>query len=48
MVKQLHLTDPQSVEEKLYGVDYKWHFISEEDRDFYQGCKFALENGLKW
>ena len=48
MVKQLHLTDPQSVEEKLYGVEYKWHFISEEDRDFYQGCKFALENGLKW
>ena len=48
MNKQLHLTDPQSVEEKLYSVDYKWHFISEEDRDFYQGCKFALENGLKW
>ena len=48
MNKQIHLTDPKAVEKKLYGVDYKWHFISEEDRDFYQGCKFALENGLKW
>ena len=48
MNKQLHLTDPQSVEEKLYSVDYKWHFISEEDRDFYQGCRYALDNGLKW
>ena len=47
MNKQMHLTDPKQVEEKMYGVSYKWHFISEEDRDFYQGCVFALENGLK-
>ena len=48
MNKQIHITNPKAVEEKLYGINYKWHFISEEDRDFYQGCKFALENGLKW
>ena len=48
MNKQIHLTNPKAVEEKLYGVNYKWHFISEEDRDFYQGCKYALEHGLKW
>lgn len=48
MKKQMHLTHPEQVENKLYGVSYKWHFISEEDRDFYQGCKFALEHGLKW
>jgi hypothetical protein len=48
MIKQMHLTHRKEVENKLYSVNYKWHFISEEDRDFYQGCKFALENGLKW
>ncbi len=48
MQKQMHLTEPQTVEDKMYSVNYKWHFISEEDRDFYQGCVFALENGLKW
>jgi len=48
MKKQMHLTDPQTVEEKMYSINYKWHFISEEDRDFYQGCIFALEHGLKW
>ncbi len=48
MNKQMHLTDPQAVEDKMYSVNYKWHFISEEDRDFYQGCRHALDNGLKW
>ena len=48
MLDQMHLTDPDKVEEKLYAINYKWEFISEEDRDFYQGCVFALEHGLKW
>ena len=48
MNKQMHLTDPQTVEEKMYSINYKWHLISEEDRDFYQGCRHALYNGLKW
>jgi len=48
MKKQMHLTHPEEVEKKLYSVNYKWHFISEEDRDFYQGCRYALDNGLKW
>jgi len=48
MNKQMHLTDPQTVEEKMYSINYKWHFISEEDRDFYQGCRHAIEHGLKW
>jgi hypothetical protein len=48
MNKQMHLTHPEVVEEKMYSINYKWHFISEEDRDFYQGCRYALDNGLKW
>jgi hypothetical protein len=32
----------------MYSINYKWDFISEEDRDFYQGCRYALDNGLKW
>jgi len=48
MNNQMHLTDPQTVEENMYSINYKWHFISEEDRDFYQGCRHALDNGLKW
>ena len=48
MNKQMHLTHPEEVEEKMYSINYKWHFISEEDRDFYQGCRHAIEHGLKW
>ena len=48
MNKQMHLTYPELVEEKMYSINYKWHFISEEDRDFYQGCRYAIKNGLKW
>ena len=32
MNKQMHLTHPELVEEKMYSINYKWHFISEEDR----------------
>ena len=46
MNKQMHLTHPETVEEKMYSINYKWHFISEEDRDFYQGCRYALTTDL--
>ena len=48
MNKQIHLTNPQKVYKHMSKVEYKWHFIEEDDREFYQGCLFALENGLKW
>lgn len=48
MVDQVHLTDRKRVYTEMSNIDYKWEFISEEDRDFYQGCIHALENGLKW
>ena len=48
MEHQIHLTDPEQVRTHMSNLNYKWEFISEEDRDFYQGCIFALENGLKW
>jgi|TARA_B110000483_G_scaffold237291_1_gene311824 uncharacterized membrane-anchored protein YhcB (DUF1043 family) len=48
MNKQMHLTNPKKVYKHMSKVEYKWHFIEEDDREFYQGCLFALENGLKW
>ena len=48
MNKQVHLTNPKKVYKHMSKVEYKWHFIEEDDREFYQGCLFALENGLKW
>ena len=50
MNKQVHLTNPKKVYKHMSKVEYKWHFIEEDDREFYQGCLFALENasGKDW
>ena len=48
MNAQKHLTHPEEVHSKLNQINYKWQFITDEDRDFYQGCQFAIEHGMEW
>ena len=48
MEAQMHLTDPKEVYTQLTKLSHKWHFITGEDRDFYQGCTFAIEHGIEW
>ena len=48
MEDNLHLRKPKIIAEALERLTFKWHFISEEDRDYIQGVQHALEEQIKW
>lgn len=48
MKKQMHIQDPQTVDLFLDRITYCWEVMKEEDRDFVQGCKTALEEKIEW
>lgn len=43
-----HLTKPDYVEEVLDTVNFAFHVLSEEDREYIQMAQVALEDQLKW
>jgi len=43
-----HLTEPQKVEDVIDSVNYAYHVLSEEDRDYIQASQYALEEKLEW
>jgi len=48
MEKQMHIIDPITVDDFLDRVCYCWGVLSEEDRDYIQGCQFALKEKIEW
>ena len=48
MHKQMHLIDPITVDDFLDRVTYCWSVLSEEDRDYIQGCQTALKEKIEW
>ena len=48
MESQGHITSPLTVASQLESLSVRWTFLSEEDRDYVQGCQVALEEGLEW
>lgn len=48
MQKQMHLIDPMTVDDFLDRVTYCWSVLSEEDRDYIQGCQTALKEKIEW
>jgi hypothetical protein len=48
MESQGHITSPSTVAAQLESLSLRWTFLSEEDRDYVQGCQVALEEGLEW
>ncbi len=48
MESQGHITSPATVGRQLESLSTRWTFLSEEDRDYVQGCQLALEEGLEW
>ena len=48
MQKQMHLIDPITVDDFLDRVSYCWSVLSEEDRDYIQGCQIALKEKIEW
>lgn len=48
MQKNMHIIDPITVDDFLDRVTYCWSVLSEEDRDYIQGCRIALKEKIKW
>ena len=48
MESNRHLEDPDSVQEHLYTVSKFWSVLSEEDRDYIHGARYAIEEKMKW
>jgi hypothetical protein len=48
MKRNMHIQDPTTVDVLLDRLTYCWGVLSEEDRDFIQGCQHALEEKVEW
>jgi len=48
MKRNMHIEDPETVDLFLDRITYCWGVLSEEDRDFVQGCQYALEEKVVW
>jgi hypothetical protein len=48
MKKNMHIHDPNTVDMLLDRLTYCWGVLSEEDRDYIQGCQTALEEKIEW
>ncbi len=48
MKKNYHLKNPDEVYNQTLHISKFWSVLSEEDRDFVQGCQSAIEEGWEW
>lgn len=48
MESNYHLENPQEVEELIESVTKFWSVLQEEDMDYIQGARFAIENKTDW
>jgi len=48
MEKNYHLKNPDEVYNQTLHISKFWPVLSEEDRDFVQGCQSAIEEGWEW
>ena len=43
-----HLETPELVEAHIQTVSKFWSVLSEEDRDYIHGARYAIEEKIKW
>tara|TARA_S200000501_G_scaffold298327_1_gene284851 strand:- start:1812 stop:2021 length:210 start_codon:yes stop_codon:yes gene_type:complete len=48
MENNIHIDDAQRVTRQIETVSKFWSVLSEEDRDYIQGCQYAIEEKYKW
>jgi hypothetical protein len=48
MEENYHLRRPKVVEEHIQTVSKFWSVLQEEDKDYIEGCRFAIENKSDW
>ena len=48
MDSNLHLDDPDKVTNHISSISKFWSVLSEEDRDYIEGARYALEEKAVW
>jgi hypothetical protein len=48
MEENYHLKRPEVVEEHIKTVTKFWGVMQDEDKDYIEGCRFAIENKSDW
>lgn len=48
MEDNVHMDSPDIVEEHITTVSKFWSVLSEEDRDYIHGARYAIEEKLEW
>lgn len=48
MEDNVHIDSPDIVEEHITTVSKFWSVLSEEDRDYIHGARYAIEEKLEW
>ena len=48
MESNYHIEHPEEVEEHIQTVSKFWSALSEEDRDYIQGARYAIEEKMEW
>lgn len=48
MEDNYHLRRPEVVEEHIQSVSKFWSVLSDEDKDYIHGCRYAIEEQMEW
>ena len=48
MESQIHLSSPQQILNQIDSVSKFWTVLKEEDREYIEACRFAIEKKLSW
>lgn len=48
MESNRHLSSPEEVTALVDKLTYAWEVLTEEDRDYIQGCQYAIEENMEW
>jgi len=48
MEDNVHIDSPEIVEEHIRTVSKFWSVLSDEDRDYIHGSRYAIENKMEW
>ena len=48
MENNYHLKRPEVVKEHIESISKFWSVLLEEDRDYIQGCQYAIEEKYEW
>jgi len=48
MDSNMHLTEAEKVSDHISSISKFWSVLSEEDKDYIHGARYAIEKGTVW